>query len=59
MAPIKIKRSTFDVGQKVILLGLVEVVNLIDEENGTLAEAMKFLCFLNDLLEIFDAGIDG
>ena len=51
--------SAFYVGQEVILLGFVEVVNLVDKKNGAFAEALKLLCLLNNLLEIFDPGGDG
>ena len=34
-------------GQKVVLLGLVEVVNLVNEKNGGLAHALKLFRLLD------------
>ena len=49
----------FDMGQKVILLRLVEMVDLVDEQHGRFAETLQLLCFLDDFFEIFDARGDG
>src|SRR5262249_10869675 len=51
--------SSLHVGQEVILLRFVEVVNLVNKKYGAFAESLKLLGFLNDFLEIFDPGGDG
>src|SRR4030067_835900 len=49
--------AILDVGQKSILLGLIEAVNLIDEQNSSLV--IEFSVFSGpgyDLLDLFDHG---
>src|ERR1700752_3523806 len=42
--------------QQRILLGLVEPMNFIDEEDGTFSVALFFLCFLNCFAQVLDSG---
>ena len=42
--------------QKIVLLRLVEVVDLVDEEHRALAETVQALGLVDDLLEVFHAG---
>ena len=51
--------SVLDVGEEGVLLGLVEAVNLIDEEDGAGAEFRRFFGVDHDLLDLLDAGEDG
>ena len=43
-------------GQKIVLLGLVEVMNLVDEKHRGLAGALELPGFLDDSLEVLDPG---
>ena len=52
-------RAVLDVGQEGVLLGLVEAVDLIDEEDGAGAESRRFFGVDHDLLDLLDAGEDG
>ena len=52
-------RPVLDVGQEGVLLGLVEAVDLIDEEDGAGAEAGGLFGVDHDLLDLLDAGEDG
>ncbi len=47
--------AALDIGEKCILLGLVEAVNLIDKENGPRSEAGGFLRVRHHLLDLLDA----
>ena len=51
--------AAFDIGEEGVLLGLVEAVDLIDEEDGARAEAGGFFGLDHDLLDLLDAGEDG
>jgi hypothetical protein len=51
--------AVFDVGQEGVLLGLVEAVDLIDEEDGAGAEFRRFFGVDHDLLDLLDAGEHG
>ena len=51
--------AVLDVGQEGVLLGFVEAVNLIDEEDGAGAESGGFFGVDHDLLDLLDAGEDG
>ena len=49
------ERATFDVGQKGILLGAVEAVDLVDEENGSRPHSCRALGVRHDLLDLLNA----
>ena len=51
--------AAFDVGQEGVLLGLVEAMDLVDEEDGARAEAGGLFGLDHDLLDLLDAGEDG
>ncbi len=51
--------AALDVGQEGVLLGLVEAVNLVDEEDGARAVGGGLLGVDHDLLDLLDAGEDG
>ncbi len=51
--------AALDVGQEGVLLGLVEAMDLVDEEDGARAEAGGFFGLDHDLLDLLDAGEDG
>ena len=51
--------AALDVGEEGVLLGLVEAMDLVDEEDGARAEAGGFLGLDHDLLDLLDAGEDG
>ena len=45
--------------QKIILLGFIEVMDLVDEEDRGLSQAAQPPGIVDNFLEIFDAGGDG
>ena len=49
----------FDVGQEGILLGLVEAMNLVDEDDGARAVLAGAIRVGHDLLDFLDAGEHG
>src|SRR6266851_4784275 len=49
-------RPALDIRQKRILLGLVEAVNLVDEQDGARPEPSRLLCLHHHLLDLFDPG---
>ena len=51
--------SRLDVGQKGILLGFVEAMHLVDEDDGALAGAMRVLGRGHDVLNFADAAEHG
>ena len=51
--------AVLDVGQEGVLLGFVEAVDLIDEEDGAGAEAGGLFGVDHDLLDLLDAGEHG
>ena len=51
--------ATFDVGEEGVLLGLVEAMDFVDEEDGAGAHLGGLFAGLHDLLDFFDAGEDG
>ena len=53
--PDQADRAPLDIGQKGILLSLVEAMNLINEENGSRAEAGSLLRVRHYLLDFLDA----
>ena len=60
VAPTRTTSPRLDVGQEGVLLGAVEAVDLVDEEEGApalgLAQAHRLG---HDLLDLLDAGGDG
>jgi hypothetical protein len=52
-------RAALDVGQKGVLLGLVEAMDFVDEERGARAEGRGFFGVDHDLLDFLDAGEHG
>ena len=42
-------------GQEIILLRFVEMMDFVNKQHGRLARALKLLGFLNDFFEIFDS----
>ena len=51
--------AALDVGEEGVLLGLVEAMDLVDEEDGAGAEAGGLFGVDHDLLDLLDAGEDG
>ena len=51
--------AALDVGQECVLLGLVEAMDLVDEEDGAGAEVGGFFGLDHDLLDLLDTGEDG
>lgn len=51
--------AVLDVGQEAVLLGAVEAVDLVDEQQGALADAASASCGGEDLAQIGDAGEGG
>ena len=51
--------AALDVGEEGVLLGLVEAVDLVDEEDGAGAVGGGLFGVDHDLLDLFDAGEDG
>ncbi len=51
--------AALDVGKEGVLLGLVEAMDLVDEEDGARAEVRGFFRVDHDLLDLLDAGEDG
>ena len=51
--------AALDVGQKGVLLRLVEAMDLVDEEDGARAELRGLFGIDHDLLDLLDAGEDG
>ena len=49
----------FDVWKKCVLLGFVEAVNFIHEDDGAMAAAGLLLGYGHDLLDFLDAGENG
>jgi len=52
-------RAVFDIGQKGVLLGAVETVDLVDEEQGAVAHLAALLGRVEHLAQIGDAGENG
>ena len=50
--------ALFYEGEECVLLSFVEAVDLIDEEDGLLAELAVFLGLLHDGFDLFDPGGD-
>ena len=59
VAPMRRMDAALDVGQESVLLGFVEAVDFVDEEDGARAEGRGFFGVDHDLLDFFDAGEDG
>ncbi len=51
--------AALDVGEEGVLLGLVEAVNLVDEEDGAGAEVGGLFRLDHDLLDLLDAAEHG
>lgn len=52
-------RAVLDVGQEAVLLGAVEAVDLVDEQQGALADGAPAACGGEDLPQLGDAGEGG
>ncbi|WP_433918691.1 hypothetical protein OIE50_18355 [Streptomyces canus] len=52
-------RAVLDVGQEAVLLGAVEAVDLVDEQQGALADAASAACGGEDLAQVGHAGEGG
>jgi hypothetical protein len=51
--------AALDIGQEGVLLGLVEAMDFVDEEDGAGAHLRGLFAGLHDLLDLLDAAEDG
>ncbi len=52
-------QPAFHIGQKGILLGFVEAVDLVDKQNRGNARIPGLLCFFHDEADVLHPGVDG